>query len=438
MKAKILNICTSYGILLKHRILCTVSGGMDSVAMLRVLVELGFDCSIAHCNFKLRGEESDGDEVFVNSLAEKFNIPIYTISFNTAEYADNNNISIQMAARELRYEWFEKIRKQHSIDYIAVAHHADDAVETVLINIVRGTGISGLTGIPILSGKIFRPLMHTSRESIAEYCQLNKMKYRNDSSNEQTKYSRNLIRHKVIPILEQINPAFKQTMQDNIKHFEASERLLNQKAAQLAEKYVKQSETQIVIDLSEITEEILAQDVFFEMIRNLDFNASEASEIIRLFHSQAGKMLTFTNCRVLKDRNTIIIEKNVKKNETEYSIEYGTRFISEPIVLHLEYLNQNKFQNISNKPNIASIDISVLNFPLYLRRWKKGDRFMPLGMKNFKKLSDFFRDIKLSEFDKENIWLLCSDEDIVWIVGHRIDERFKIQANTKEVLHIRI
>jgi tRNA(Ile)-lysidine synthase len=260
------------------------------------------------------------------------------------------------------------------------------------------------------------------------------MKYRNDSSNSETKYARNLIRQKVIPLFEQINPAFKQTMSGNIKHFAETELLLSQKAEELVHRYVKKTKTRITIDLAEIPDEVFNQGLFFEMIRLLGFTASEAVEIIRLRDSQAGKMLNFNNLRILKDRDTIIFEASVENIVNEFSIEYGTRFISEPLVLHLEYQRKNLLRNIPNDKNVACIDIAALQFPLILRKWKRGDRLMPLGMKHEKKLSDFFCDIKLSAFDKENIWLLCSGNKIVWVVGQRIDERYKISEYTRDVL----
>lgn len=438
MKNAVLRLCKSHGINSSDKILCAVSGGMDSVAMLRVLVELGYNCGIAHCNFKLRGKESNGDEEFVRKLAEQFNLQIFVTSFDTLNYAHSKNISVQMAARELRYNWFEQIREENDYDYIAVAHHADDEIETVLINLVRGTGISGLTGIASLNGRILRPLIKVWNKDIAEYCETYNMKFRNDSSNSETKYARNLLRHQVIPLLEQINPGFKQTMNDNIEHFCATEKLINSRADELQEKFVVKNEETVKINIAAMPDSVFKHGVFFEMMRNLGFNASEAGEIERLRDSQSGKMLRINDLRVLKDREHIIIEKEEEKPENNLLIPYGTRFISEPIVLNIEYVRINMLRDIPKTENMACLDSETLQFPLHLRKWKDGDKFMPLGMKNFKKLSDFFTDLKFSLFDKENTWLLCSGEDIIWVVGYRIDDRFKITPNTRDVLKLSI
>jgi tRNA(Ile)-lysidine synthase len=438
MKNAVLRLCKSHGINATHKLLCAVSGGMDSVAMLRVLVELGLNCGIAHCNFKLRGKESDRDEEFVRKLAEQFELPIFVTTFDTLDYAHKNNLSVQMAARELRYDWFEKVREENNYDYIAVAHHADDEIETVLINLIRGTGISGLTGISSLNGRVLRPLIKVWNKDIADYCKTYKLKYRNDSSNSETKYARNLLRHQVIPLLEQINPGFKQTMNDNIEHFSATEKLINSRADELQDKFVVIDDETVRINIVAMPDSVFKHGIFFEMMRNLGFNATEASEIERLRDSQSGKMLIVNDLRVLKDRGEILIEKNELKQEQDISIPYGTRFISEPIVLNIEYVRISMLYNIPKTENIACLDIEKLKFPLQLRKWKDGDKFMPLGMQNFKKLSDFFSDLKFSIFDKEDTWLLCSDEDIAWIIGYRIDDRFKITPDTRDVLKLSI
>ena len=420
------------------RILLGLSGGIDSVCMFHIFRQLNFPIGIAHCNFQLRGEESDADELFVKDLADEFDIPIFCKKFDTKDIAESEGISIQMAARDLRYEWFEEIRNKYEYNYIAIAHNSNDVVETFLINLTRGSGIKGFTGIKPKSGKIIRPLLFASRDEIKDYINENEFSYHEDSSNNSVKSSRNLIRHEIIPLFEKINPKFKDTVIENISRLKETEEIYFNHIDFIKNNVLSEKDNRTLIDLEKVKSLYPLQSILFELINPFGFSKSQVKDIIKSFDGIPGKQFYSTTHRVIRDRENLIIEELTLKQQKDYYIDADTEHTEIPLNLAISKFELDEGFEITKSNKIGYFDFDKLEFPLILRKWKKGDYFMPLGMKNLKKLSDFFIDNKLSLSDKENIWLLESYNKIIWIVGQRIDERFKITEKTRMVLKIEI
>ncbi len=421
-----------------ERILLGISGGIDSICMFHLYRQLEYPIGIAHCNFQLRGDESDQDELFVRNLAEKFDIPFFSTRFNTKEISQNEGISIQMAARDLRYDWFEEIRNRYDYDYISIAHNRDDAIETFLINLTRGSGIKGFTGIKSKTSKIIRPLLFASRKEILDYLNTNNFEFREDSSNSSVKYSRNLIRHEIIPLLEKINPRFRETMIENISRLKDTETIYLDCIERNRKSVFKEEDQQIFINLEKLKELNPLSNYLFEFLKPFGFSRTQIPDIIESFDKTSGKQFFSLTHRLIKDRANLIIEETSLANDRQYYIELDTDSIELPISMVFSKIELDNNFNIVNSNEIGLFDLNQIEFPLILRKWQKGDYFMPLGMKNLKKLSDFFIDNKLSLSEKENTWILESNNKIVWIIGYRIDERFKITENTKKIFKVEV
>lgn len=420
-------------------ILVAVSGGIDSTVLLHLLHELNYDCVVAHCNFNLRNEESDGDEQFVKDLAEKYKFFFVSESFDTSGYAEKKGISIQMAARELRYNFFERVRKENHCKVIATAHHADDNIETFFINLIRGTGIKGLSGIPVKTGNIVRPLLFATRNEIEIYAKSQKIKWRNDSSNLLNKYTRNKLRNQVLPLFDEIKPEFRNILKRNIEHFHDTHSLLKELLKDKLNKIVSQKKDNIFVSIEEIKSIESGKTILYEIISNYGFNPKQNENIWQSLNSESGKMFFSKNYSLNKDREHIIISPiEEKNNEKKFYIDDSTEWISEPFEMSIEKVKWNDDDEISHDPNILFIDSSLVEFPLIIRRWIPGDFFQPFGMKGFKKLSDFFIDQKISKTEKENTWILESSNRIVWLIGQRLDDRFKITKNTKEIYKLHL
>ena len=420
----------------EDRILVTVSGGIDSVVLLDLFIKSGYNCGIAHCNFNLRAKESDNDEIFVKTLANSYNIPVFSKSFNTIEYAEINKLSIQMAARDLRYEWFEDLRLEEGFDLIATAHNKNDILETFFINLTRGTGIHGLSGIKNKSGALIRPLLFATREEINNYAQLNNLEWHEDSTNSTLKYSRNKIRHQVLPILEQLNPKFIETMVENIQRLSEVEEIFYQLIEQKKEELLIRESGLISVSIEKLKLLNPLKTWLYELLRDFNFSQSVITDIINSLDSNSGLQFYSTTHRIIKDRNKLII--NVIKSDPgrKFYIEDPYREVSEPLQLEMDVLTVDDNFELINDSSIAFLDLDLLEFPLLIRKWEQGDYFYPLGMKNIKKLSDFFIDLKLSIPEKEKLWLLISSNQIVWVMGYRIDDKFKVGPLTKRVLKI--
>jgi tRNA(Ile)-lysidine synthase len=421
------------------KILLTVSGGIDSMVMAHLFHRSNFKFTVAHCNFMLRGEESDEDEAFVEKLAKNdFKTEFFVAHFETEDYAKDQKLSIQQAARELRYKWFEEIRLANKLRHIATAHHLDDQLETFFINLMRGTGISGLSGIPLKQNRIIRPMLFTNRAEIEEFAHKNMLPFRNDSSNQSDKYLRNKIRLKLFPLLEDINPVFRDTISQSILNLKSTELIYKEQIQKLnLKKCDKNGEIRIEIDKLKTLEPGL--HYLFELISEYGFNRSGCSDIFKSLDGISGKQFFSPTHTLIRDREHLIIYPNqiIMEHTSEYLIMSGATEISDPMHLKLEEIKNTGDLELNNGNDVAMLDFDRLTFPLVIRRWQEGDFFYPLGMKSKKKLSDFFIDNKMSIKEKSDIWLLCSCKEIVWVIGIRIDERYKVRPKTSNILMIK-
>lgn len=423
----------------KDRILLALSGGVDSVVLAELLLELGYTFSVAHCNFHLRAEESNRDADFVIKWAERNGVELFVQDFDTYGYMQEKGISLEMAARELRYSWFENIMQENQFDYLLTAHHADDSAETFFINLLRGTGIAGLHGILPKNGNIIRPLLFATRKSILDYAESKNIQFVEDSTNSETKFLRNKIRHRVIPMLKEISPDFDSIIRKNIERLRDTETIFRSAIEKVKDEIIIREKENIKISIAELQSLHPIGIYLYEILSDYGFNESVVNNVSMVLDAESGKRFySKTHC-LLKDREYLLIypiEKDEK--ETNYSIDVEITSIIEPFKAKIEVLKELNFISVPKKANVAMLDMDLLNFPLELRHWKQGDSFVPFGMKKKKKLSDFFTANKYSLLDKERQWLLCSGNEIVWVVGKRIDDRFKISNSTKSVLKIEI
>lgn len=416
------------------RILLAVSGGVDSMVLLHLYIAAGYTPGIAHCNFHLRGAESDGDEKFVRSMAENFDLIFHQQDFDTEQFADKSRISIQMAARKLRYRWFEEIRKKHGYKFIATAHNQDDVIETFFINLSRGTGIRGLTGIPVRSEKVIRPLLFASRESIVDYTTKHDIRFREDSSNASHKYLRNRLRHQLIPMLEEENPSFRNAMMDTILKLAETEKLYKQELDQLKKKLMRTEGERTRISIRDLSAFSAKRSILFEILSEYNFSSLAMEDITHSLEGPSGKQFLSATHRIVKDREDLIITPLDQKEERKYYLEHESGRISEPIDLEWMVVEHTETFHIPNDRKIACLDLQKLHFPLMLRHWQTGDYFQPLGMDGMKKISDYLIDMKVSLPDKERTWMLTSENNIAWVIGQRIDDRFKVRPETTQVL----
>ena len=421
------------------RILLALSGGVDSVVLAELLLELGYTFSAAHCNFHLRGEESNRDAEFVIKWAERKKVKLFVQDFDTYAYMQEKGISLEMAARELRYSWFENLMQENQIDYLLTAHHADDSAETFFINLLRGTGIAGLHGILPKNGNIIRPLLFATRKSILDYAELKNIQFVEDSTNSETKFLRNKIRHRLIPMLKEISPDFDSIIRKNIERLRDTETVFRNTVENVKDEIIIREKENIKISIAELQRLHPIGIYLYEILSDYGFNESVVNNVSMVLDAESGKRFySKTHC-LLKDREYLLIYPIEKEEtETEYSIDAEITSIIEPFKAKIEVLKDLNFISVPKKANVAMLDMDLLNFPLELRHWKQGDSFVPFGMRKKKKLSDFFTSNKYSLLDKERQWLLCSGDEIVWVVGKRIDDRFKISNSTKSVLKIEI
>lgn len=419
-------------------ILVGVSGGADSVALLDLLNMAGYSTGIAHCNFRLRERDSDADEAFVESLAKKYDKPLYKTSFNTKKFAKEKGISIEMAARELRYEWFETIRLKNHYNLIAVAHHRDDQIETFFLNLARGTGLPGLTGMEPVNGKIVRPLLFASRTEIGQYCIDNLLEYREDTSNENTEIQRNKIRHRVIPLMEELNPSFREGLIRTMGNLHDINKIQLIEIANAWERIAIRKGKDYYLS----TEELQLLDplvtYLFEFLRPFHFNNDTVNDIAASLKGGAGKQFLSRTHRIVRDRETLIITSLEPDDRTVYYLDATCSEMSSPIRMKVSILERKYRYEIPESSKIACIDMAKVQFPMIIRRWKRGDFFKPLGMTGLKKLSDFFVDQKMSLPEKEKTWILANGEQVVWIMGRRLDDRYKITPSTKNILMLEL
>lgn len=422
----------------RHHILVAVSGGIDSMVMMHLFRMNRFAISLAHCNFQLRDRESEGDEQFIRKTAGDLDIPLWVKRFDTEACAREEGISIQMAARNLRYGWFEKLQRQYGFDGIALGHNRDDVMETFFINLIRGTGISGLSGIKPKSGSIIRPLLFLSRESIQTFAREHEIAFREDTSNESTKYTRNKIRHQIIPRFREINPNMDYTLINNMQHLHEVETIFHQAVRDAWSQIATEDRDVTEIDIAKMTSLCHPLKTYlFEFLKPYRVNETQLNNLLDTLKGEPGRTFYTPGHVIVKDRNKILI---IKKKEEEdqnarYYIDVETTRVHHPIPLKLEVVSAHTYQ-IEKNQRTGQFDRDAVSFPLIIRRWRPGDYFYPLGMQGIKKLSDFFIDIKLPLPEKENLWLLTSGESIIWIMGYRIDDRFKVSSSTQKVLKI--
>ncbi len=422
------------------RLLLAVSGGLDSVVLTELCAQSGHDFIIAHCNFQLRGAESERDEKFVKDLGIKYSKESIVKHFDTDNYAVNQKISVQVAARQLRYGWFEELANSRpGQNYkIVTAHHRDDNIETLLMNFFKGTGISGLRGMLPKNSKVIRPLLFAPREQLQNFAVENGLEWVEDSSNEQDKYTRNYFRNRVIPMITGVYPEATSNLAANLNRFREIEMLYRQSIEQHKKKLIQQKGPDIHIPVLKLLASEPLQTIIYEIVKEYHFSVGQVREIIGLCSSNSGKFIVSASHRILKNRNWLIISPLPTDNGSIIVIEEDQeQIIFKGGALEFKRMKSEKTM-IPESGNIALLDAGELQFPLLFRAWKAGDYFYPLGMRKKKKLARFFIDHKLSKTDKEKIWVLEMDKKIIWIAGMRIDDRFKITPGTREILYIEL
>ncbi|MHA4742020.1 tRNA lysidine(34) synthetase TilS [Dyadobacter sp. MSC1_007] len=424
----------------QERTLLTVSGGIDSVVIAHLFHKLGLDAGIAHCNFGLRGEESEGDERFVRELAGAYNFPFFSKRFEVKSFAKDNGVSTQMAARELRYEWFEEIRKQHDFQWIATAHHANDSLETTLLNLVRGTGLAGLHGISGINKHLVRPLILTTKGEILAYAQVNGLAWREDRSNASDDYKRNLIRHKVVPVLKQLNPSLEATFNHSSVKLQSADLLLNGFLDTWAANVVVKDGDRVRINKAKLLSESEPAYRLWHLLDKFGFSYQQSVKIIASIPGISGRQFLSASHILLIDREDLIIQEKADTQEvSDLSIDtLEGEFQLDILSLHLTQRGRDSNPRTSNESNTVILDIKKLKFPLSVRKWRSGDVFQPLGMKGKKKkLSDFFTDLKMDLFTKSNTYILLNgNQEIIWVIGRRLDERYRVDEDAVDFLEV--
>ena len=418
------------------RLLIAISGGVDSVVLAHLCSELNLNFSLAHCNFNLRGEESNADEDFVLDLAEQLEVEMFIENFDTQAYANEHKRSIQMAARELRYDWFAELAEQLQFDYILTAHHADDNLETFLINFTRGTGLNGLTGIPMINDNIVRPLLPFSRETIEAYARKEAIKWQEDSSNSSRKYLRNKLRHEVVPILKEINPQLLDSFQSTIVNLNDTADIVEESLNAVAKRAITNiDDNGITYKISEFKKVNNPKAYLFEMFK--DFGFTEWNDILGLLDAQSGKHVLSNTHRLIKHREYLILtelKSVIIEPITLDAVEVQNGIVETPIG---QLIFKTVETILKTSEDIIYIDKDKLSFPLELRLWKQGDFFYPSGMTGKKKISKYLKDEKLSLVEKEKTWVLTSEDNILWVIGKRADNRFRVTDKTKDILKIK-
>lgn len=402
----------------QDKILVALSGGADSVALTRILITLGYHCEAAHCNFELRGEESDRDEDFVRNFCRSLNIKCHSIHFETRRYAAQQSISIEMAARELRYNWFSKIYEESDCQVVAVAHHKDDSVETMLLNLIRGTGINGLLGIRPKNGNVVRPLLCASRQEVVAYLHRMNQTYVTDSTNLEDEYTRNKIRLNLLPLMEEINPSVKDGLVKTASYLNDISKVYQQAIKESIDRIFITPEKEISIE--KLMNEPAPQALLFEVLSPLGFNSTQVEEVYGSLNGQPGKRFISSQWQVVKDRDLLLIEKVKTAND-------------KPQIIFEEVLFTKEFV-IPKDKNTACFDANKFKGVISIRKWEKGDYFIPFGMKGKKLVSDFMTDSKFSLLKKEQQWVLSCNDQIAWLIGERTDNRFRIDDSTQKVI----
>ncbi len=419
---------TNFPNLTSEQFLLACSGGLDSVVLVHLCYKLQLNFSLAHCNFQLRGAESDTDAKFVSNLAIAINKKLHITNFDTATYINNNKVNIQIAARDLRYTWFAELMQDHQIKTLVTAHHADDNLETFLINLSRGTGIDGLIGIPAKTDTISRPLLAFSREQILDYAKKENMAWREDASNSDTTYLRNKIRHEIVPVLKELHPTFLQNFEKTQFHLKGSNTVSNNYLELLKSRIFEKNDMGFRMSIDELSVLQPQNAYLYALLKDYGFTAWK--DISRLLKGLSGKEVRSKTHRLIRDRNYLLLEELTTKSSKRYEIAEGQSEITLPIQMKMETVGELKEKG----KDILYVDKAALKYPLVVRKWQKGDYFYPFGMTGKKKLSKYFKDEKFNVIAKERQWLLCSENKIVWVIGRRSDRRFSVTSNTKQII----
>lgn len=423
------------------KLLLAISGGVDSMVMLHVFQQLNYSIHVAHCNFKLRGKDADGDEQFVINYCELNGITYSTNSFDTTRFAEDNGLSIQMAARELRYDWFNQLCNERCFTKIVTAHTADDQTETMLLNFTRGLGPLSMRGIPVVNNNIVRPLLSCDKNDIIAYANKNNIKWQEDSSNRSDYYQRNLIRHHIIPKLHEINPSLNATALRFGEAMQEQNTLAREYSKLLTQQWITNSNQQLTIQLLELKQHAAKYALLYFILESYGFNFTQVQEILNSPTNTSGKKQFSKTHEALLNRDELIVQElsSNLSDDTFYEFQYEEKIVvTDTFQLHFDLIKNDKSLILNESNKIAYINADKLNFPLKIRKWKHGDYFYPLGSNGSKKLSDFFVNLKLSLHEKNDIWLLICGDDIVWILGYRIDERFKVTDDCQELIKFEI
>jgi tRNA(Ile)-lysidine synthase len=431
LKQFISHLSDKHNIQTPAKVLLAVSGGLDSMVMLELFRLSGFSIGIAHVNFKLRGEESDGDEALVKNVCQQKNIPFYTTHFSTKDYAKEKGISVQMAARELRYTWFTSLAEEHNYEWIATAHHLNDSIETALFNWTNAGSLAGLGGISAQHGKIIRPLLFAKRKELEDFAKDHSVIWRDDSSNDSDVYKRNFIRHQIIPKLKEINPSLEASFMRGQRKLQGELSFLNYAFQQWKNQFVTTENNVVSINKNGFKEIDGAAIILYKVAEPFGFNFDVCEEVIQVLHEQSGKRFLSASHQMIVDRSQLLISKQGDELEAVLiEMDQTDVFLGN---WHLK-ISAGAKQAPINDSNVAMLDFARLQFPLKWRQWQAGDTFYPLGMKGSKKVSDLLIDNKVSLVNKTKVTVITSDEEIIWVVGHRLDERFKLSESTKETL----
>lgn len=423
-----------------QKILLAISGGADSVAMLDMFAKNGYKFAIAHINFHLRGDDSNRDELFVRALAEKYGVEIFVKSFDTERYAKDNHLSIEMAARDLRYAEFNRLMDTYGFNCTAVAHHIDDAVETFMLNLLRGTGISGLTGMHHKNGRIIRPMLCFSRKEIKNYIHNNGLEFVTDRTNFETEFARNKIRNCVAPYFEEINPSYRNNFAETFTYLQQVKEIYYNEIEKQKQRITKTHGSETEISIPQLMQYPQKEALLFEILRNFGFNKTQVRQILIAAEAESGKSFSGNGYRLIKDRNTFIINKletETQKTETLIYLEniQQGEYHDHNISLKFDIINHAEF-NPTRDSNTAYFDLDCIKFPLVIRHWQSGDYIVPFGRKQTKKLSDIFIDQKLTLIEKGRVRVLCSDGIIIWAIGIRPADTFKVTSKTTRILRI--
>lgn len=418
--------------------LLAISGGIDSTVLAHLLHECGVNYAMAHCNFSLRGAASDCDAAFVRELASKLDKEVHSVTFNTEHYATEQKISIQMAARELRYTWFKQLMTEHGCSFLLTAHNLNDNAETVLINFTRGCSLQGLIGMQEADERIKRVLLPFTREQISKYAEQSNINWREDESNSDTKYFRNKIRHRVTPVLQELNPSYLQSFNKNNQYLRGQYRLYREMLEEKIKSICHEQNEMLYINIDLLTKEREAKTLLSEILLPYGFKDS-IEDIYSSLEGLSGKQFFYEKFRITKDRKYLLLEKLIFEENSEYIIEKdATSFRTPSNSLALEWKAVSLPSSLkASQQNSVYLDVDKIKFPLTLRKWREGDRFQPFGMKGSKKVSKYLKDIKLSRPEKDRTWVLCCGEEIVWLIGHRIDARYALKDSPDKALLVR-